>query len=166
MKNYLKLTIMGLMLIGLNASAAFTTSLTVVPGTMTNLLTAINGSIDIKSVTVQAAVTTNALFSLVDTPTNSLVYVNPAYTNKLRYATNMIYGPLTNYYGVTNFLTNIALITISNVVAQSTNNYNTFGFSAAANSTVTYDQDLYFNHGAWVTNFGGGNVVVTITYVQ
>jgi hypothetical protein len=154
------------MLIGLNASAAFTTSLTVVPGTMTNLLSLNNGSAVISSVTAQASVTTNALFSLVDTPTNSLVYVNPAYTNKLRYATNMIYGPLTNYYGVTNMLTNIALITVSNVVAANTNNYNIFGFSAAANSTVTYDQNLYFNHGAWVTNYGGGNVIVTITYIQ
>jgi len=168
MNKYFKLAIIGLLLASSSAMASFTTTATVVAGGVANLLTLVNGSAKVSSVTIQANTTNNATITLFDSPTNVWTYVNPAYTNRSVYATNLIQGPFTNYYGATNYLTNLDLITVTNnVIAASTNTYNSFGFSATTNTAVTYSSlNLYFDHGLWLTNTGTGTVVFTIVYVQ
>lgn len=144
---------------------ANTVTTTVNPNGFVNLLTAFPGSTYIKQVTISAN-TTNAAVLILDTPTNALTYVNPAYTNTISYATNYITS-WTNFYGVAQSTTNIALIDVTNnVVASVTNSYPIrLSVSALASTTVPYNNvNTYFNRGIWATNSSSGVATVIITY--
>lgn len=152
--------------ITVSANAAFVVSQAVIGNTMTNLLTLVNGSALVTSITIQSTTATNANGVIGDTTTNSLFIVNPAYTNRISYATNIIYGPFTNYYGGTYTLTNFALIDITNSVASTTTPVNSVSVYAAANTSVTYyPVRYYFDRGIWFTNQGAGLVNVSIQYL-
>lgn len=168
MNKYFKLAAIGLLLASSSAMASFTQTTTVTGAAMVNLLTLVNGSAKVSQVTIQASTATNTAVILYDCPTNALTYVNPAYTNRASYATNLITGPLTNYYGGVFYQTNMALVDVTNnVVASTTNSYNSFGFSSTASTSTTYSSlNLYFEHGLWVTNTTAGTAVFTIVYVQ
>ena len=90
------------LLIGISVAAnAGTFTVTVQPGTFTNLLNGFPGSIYVSRL-VMTAGATNASVLVIDTPTNTFTFVTPAYTNYTTYATN-IATTYTNYYG-TEFL--------------------------------------------------------------
>jgi hypothetical protein len=148
------------------ASASFVTSIVVAPATMTNIVTSINGSVRINSVTLSAT-TSNATVVLYDTPTNVTYYLSPAYSNTLSFATNIIYGPLTNYYGNIFYLTNMALIDVTtNVVAATSNTCSGVVLTASTNGAVTYNATYNFNHGIWATNTSSGSMYILLQYTQ
>lgn len=164
MKKYLISLFAG---VGMVASAAFTTTVTVPPNTFTNLLSLSGSGYAIVTSAAITANSTNASVSFYDTTTNSLTYVVPAYTNITSYATNWV-QTWTNYYGVTNSWTNISLVDVTNSVAASTNNYPVKIAAAALANTTTVLNPLYatFESGIYVTNTSTGIATVTIQYRQ
>ena len=156
--------------VAFGASAfAGSTTVTVVPGGFTNLLTLFPGFAYVQQVSVTASTATNVSVLILDTPTNSLTYVVPAYTNYVKYATNY-FTYYTNYYGATTYsYTNFALLTLTNSTPQATNNYPVrISAAALANTTVTYGSvaglSYFFDYGIWATNTGSGNATITILY--
>lgn len=151
---------------GLSLTAlAGTQTVVVQPGTMTNLLSTFNGSTLLKQVVVTAN-TTNASLLFVDTATNTLGYVNASYTNTYSYATNYITS-WTNFYGVAQTSTNVALVdNTNNVVAATTNSYPVnLAATALASTTATYvNINRYFMRGIWATNNSSGIATVTVTW--
>lgn len=157
-------------------------TLTIQPNTFTNLF-AFNpniGSVLVKQVILTAPVataTSNAVLSLIDTPTNWLLFTNAAYTNTVRYATNLTTF-WTNFYGVVQTNTpvgsNLVLIDITNnLVPLSSNAYPVrLTASATAGNTTTIvgaanSQNglaLYFDQGLWATNSGPAPGILTIIY--
>jgi len=123
------------------------------------------GSFTVRQIGITATTATNALVALIDAPTNSLSYVNSAYTNRLSYGTNYITS-WTNFYGTVQSVTNIALVDVTNIVTASTNTYPTRIIAgAAANSTAVFSGvNYYFDQGVLVTNQGSGSATVVITY--
>lgn len=156
-------------------------SVTVLPGTMTNLLSfsANLGSVLAKQFIATATTGTNFTAAVVDTPTNLLQYTQSAYTNTTRYATN---GVLvwTNFYGVLQsnnmvggtLLTNWWLVDVTNnLVSATTNSYPVRLYvGAPANGSSTYGpvsgqvNGYYFDQGIWVTNTGSGVGTLTVVY--
>lgn len=167
----MKKLLLSSLLFGALATGAFAASqaITVPSGTMTNF--PINlGSVKLTQIIASCPgtnYTTNVVF--VDTPNNSLLYTNAAYSNTLSYATNYVIT-YTNYYGRTNNLTNLVLVDVTNnLVAATTNNYpqRLIFALAGSNTSVRFDQvNYYFVEGLWVTNSGPGAVTLTITYQQ
>ena len=180
--------------IGLGLAVSFNAfalsfSVTVLPGTMTNILSFSpnQGAVLVKQVTLTSLGTSASSFSLIDAPTNSLVFVNPAYSNRVSYATNFSNLPgsvYTNFYGVvqTNTwiagvgaATNIwALVDITNNIVPATTNYYPTRMSgaSAANATVIFGPNVggqlngyYFDQGIWATNTSAsGTNVITIVF--
>lgn len=136
-------------------------------GGFSNLLTYFRGSAIVTDVIVSGSTTNAASVYLVDTRTNSLTYTTAAYSNVVSYATNYI-DRYTNFFGVVNSFTNVALIDTTNVVAAATNNFNIpFQGIAPTNSSLLYaGQQYYFANGVWATNLSSGSATVTITYQQ
>lgn len=159
--------ISSLLLVG-SLSYGATVSKTIPVAGFTNLLTApLSGSTKITQIIVTATTTNNAYVTLVDTPTNSLVYTNPSYVTWGSYQTNYI-TTYTNYYGVTNAFTNIAMVDYYITNAASTNPYPVrVTASALTNTSSIFDGvNYYFVNGVWATNTGVGAATVTITYQQ
>jgi len=122
----------------------------------------------VTQVILTASTATNTSVQLWDTYTNQTLFTNAAYSNILTYVTNYV-SVWTNYYGVTNTVTNKAsLVDITNLVAGTTNSFNqVMVLSAPSNTTIKVDQvNYYFQNGIWITNTSSGNAVVTITYQQ
>lgn len=164
-----KLILSTILAIGLSFGAfANTASVTVVPGTMTNLFT---GSGKITRIFVTATTSTNAAGLMVDSPTNTTAYTTLPYTNTVSYITNQPYI-WTNYFGVLNTNANssgnnFVLVDAPNVVGQATNNYISYGLNAAGNSTITVaDPNINIVRGAWFTNTGVGTLTVLLQYTQ
>jgi hypothetical protein len=163
------------------SSKAGTATVTVLGGTMTNLFsfTPNQGSVLVKQVIVSPATgVVPQLLSLVDTPTNLLVFTTLAYSNKVSYATNYVVV-YTNFYGVVtsnnwyqaavgNTYTNYELVDITNSVPQATNNYNVrFSVGVVSNSPpIVYSAiNQYYDNGIWVTNAAAsGSATVTIVW--
>lgn len=153
-----------------------TISATVVSGTMTNLLSTINSSVKVTSITLTSATNGASRVEFWDTPTNALSFSAPAYTNTISYATNLVGAPgsyWTNYFGVinTNFmLTNVLVdVPFSNGAATVSYPLRFVGATAAGTSTTFGGVNYYFNNGLWITNVssgGGGPATVTVTYQQ
>lgn len=165
----MKKILASLLIIGsIVAASAATITVTVPPAGFTNLLSVVGGVAKITQINVTASTATNTTVAILDTPTNALTYVVPAYTNRLIYGTNytQIY---TNYFGVltTNIMTNV-LTSVSQTVAATTNNYPVrVTQSALASTTSSIDGvNYYFINGVWATNTSSGNASVTITYQQ
>ena len=101
-----------------------------------------------------------------DTVTNQLVTTNLAFTNTLTYLTNST-NSITNYYGVTNYFTNI-------VIVDNTNNFNAATTNTLAPKLVievgantSYKADAvnyYFLYGLWVSNSAPSNATVSVTF--
>ncbi len=150
------------------SSIANTVTTTIAPAGYVNLLPGFNQSILVSQVIITATTATNVSALIIDTPTNVLTYINPAYTNTISYATN--YNTVwTNYYGVTqtNYAAYTALIDLTNnLVASTTNNYpQRLSVATLASTSAKFDQvNYYFNNGIWATNTGSGNESITITY--
>lgn len=151
-----------------NAQAASTVTVTVQPGTMTNILSTLtSGAAIVKSFTLSAN-GTNAAVILYDTPTNQLVWTNVSYISTQSYATNYIVV-WTNYFGATNSWTNLTLVDVTNTVVGSSNNAYAARISGAAlASTTTIINPLYtvFENGIWATNTSSGVATVTIQLLQ
>ena len=162
-----KLFIIGSLFAGLAASAGQSSSLLIPAAGFSNMLSSFAGSAKITGVFLTSPAANTASITIVDTTTNSLTYVNPAYTQYSSYATNLI-TTYTNFFGTVQSLTNLVLIDVSSSVAQSTNlNTVILTATAATNSTVAYTPVSFFaNKGIWVTNTGSGNATVTINYQQ
>lgn len=147
---------------------AATTSVTIPPGVMTNFTLLSQGSLKVTQVILTASTATNTTVQLWDTYTNQTLFTNAAYSNILTYVTNYV-STWTNYYGVTNKVTNTAsLVDITNLVAGTTNSFNqAMVLSAVASTSIRVDAaNYYFQNGLWITNTSSGNAVVTITYQQ
>lgn len=166
MKKYLILALLGLVTL-VNSASAITISQSVLPNSMTNLLSVYNGAAQVSQIIITATTATNASVLFIDTPTNQLTYILGAYSNRVSYATNYVTS-WTNYYGVAQSTTNLALIDITNSVASTTNFWpQRLSVAAAASTSARFDQvNYYFNQGIWITNTGSGNATVTITYHQ
>lgn len=174
MKKFIKNTLLGIglavALIASDAQATLGSSTTVITaGGYSNLLATlpnVNGSVTITSVLLTTPAATASTITMTDGTTNRLTYTLPAYSNLTSYATNYITS-YTNFFGVVNSFTNVALIDITNSVAASTNNYRIpFQASVATNSTVQFNGQYFFLNGVWATNAasGAGSTTVTITY--
>lgn len=158
----------GLLLVGAAYYAsAISQVFTVTNGTTLQLIT---GSARVTQVVAvsQAGVTNIASFQLVDAPTTNLLFTNLPYTNILSFGTNST-NSWTNYYGATNFVTNINLIDITNTNAGTTNNFSVriSGIAPTNGGSLKFDNvNYYFFDGVVATNLGAGNVTLTITYQQ
>jgi hypothetical protein len=144
---------------------AFTLTIQVLPGAMTNALAGFNNPVSVNMVAITAN-TTNASAVFVDTPTNALSYVLPAYSNSVYYVTNY-YVTYTNYYGVVqNTYTNLVQIDVTNSVPSTTNQYNQPLAIATLASTAStyYNLTAVFNRGMWITNNSSGIATLTVTY--
>lgn len=147
---------------------AQSTVVTLIPGAVTNLNSAVpivSAPLRVTQVLLQATTATNASIKFIDAPSTLTTYVLPAYTSVSKYATNLVIS-YTNYFGVVNTLTNLQLATVTNNVAQSTNNYPTlFSASSLASTTTTIDgANYFFGSGVLVTNVGTGTAAITISY--
>ena len=178
MKNFIKKSLVGAAAIASTSVFAGTANVTLVSGGATNLL-AFNanlGSVVIREITVAASGASNTTVAFYDGPTNlSLAYSWTAYTNSIRYATN-ITTYWTNFYGVvqTNTPTgsNLVLETFTNnVVPAGTNLYPVrMVVSSAAGTTTTYSGPIGsglgipFINGINVTNLSSGTAVITILW--
>lgn len=162
------LVILFALLLTLSIKAALSTTVVVPANTMTNLVNLSgSGHVIVTAYVVTSTNATAVTASLMDTPTNVLAYVVPAYTNITSYATNWV-QTWTNYYGATNSWTNYSLIDITNSVAQSTNNYPVrIALTAAANTSAVLNPTYtVFDSGVWVTNSSAAAATVTIQYRQ
>ncbi len=141
-----------------------TFTVTVLPGTATNLYT---GPCLVKQVVLSSIDTTNSTAYLFDsTAYTNLAYVLPAYSNTVSYATNYI-NTWTNYWGAVTITTNLALIDATNtLVAASTNAY-PIKFSGSVTAGTSYKVDqVYVPYimGLQATNPAtSGKVVFTVT---
>lgn len=152
-------------LLSLQASAV-TVALTIASGVATNIIPGF-GSAKITQIIASTTGTNTATFNIFDSPTNQFLYTNAAYTNIISYGTNYV-TTYTNYYGVTNSFTNLALFDASNTNAASTNFYPLrINVTAPSNSVTRLDNvNYYFINSPWVTNLGSGNITLTVTYQQ
>lgn len=132
-----------------------------------NLLANFSGSARVTGIVITSEATTANNVKFIDSPSDTLTYVAPAYTSVTTYATNVI-TTYTNYFGVTQNITNVALVETVTDVAASTNNYPVrFQTAVGTNTSVAYTGvNYYFGNGIWATNAatGTGSATVTITY--
>lgn len=165
-----------LLSIGLGIALAFTgiqyanaasATATVSAANLTNIATILSSPAKVTQVVITPDVSGSAILGFYDTPTNSIIYTNAAYSNILSYASNVITF-WTNYYGRTNYTTNLSLVEITNVINGSTNNYNLELYALApTNTPVTIPNlNLLFQYGIWVTNSGTKAATITISYTQ
>lgn len=147
------------------SSVASTLTTTVASGIMTNLAP-VNAT-KVTQIIVNSSLTNGGTFQIYDTPTNSVVYTNLAYTNIITYGTNLV-TTWTNYYGRTNAYTNLSVVDVTNSVAATTNtNTLVIAGNLPTNAVVKYDNvNYYFTQGVWITNTGTAPLTFVVTYQQ
>lgn len=162
-----KLFVASLLIAAVISVNAASTSTTVATTTCSNLVTLIRGPGTISSITFQSPSASVGSAQLYDSSTTALTYTNAAYTTVSAYATNLV-SLWTNYYGRTNYVTNIVLMQLTNTVAASTNYFPLLlTMSAGTNTAVTYSGlNMNFQSGLAVTNTGAGTIQVTVGYTQ
>lgn len=153
MKKFI-LSLVGLFAV-VTATQAYTVSIQVQPNTLTNLFASYggptNGAFVLTSVIITAN-NTNSTVAFIDTPTGALTVSQAAYTNSISYATNYI-TLWTNFYGVVQSTTNIALVDVTNIVSTATYTYPTvLSAGAAAGTSTTLSGRYVFQNGVFVTN--------------
>jgi len=161
-RKYIILALLGTL--GSISAQAFSLSMTVAGNTMTNLVPLSQGSAYITSLSVANPNTgSNVTVQAIDTYTNSLSYTNAPYTNNISFATNRIWAT-TNFYGVVNQNTNIALIDSTNAVGITTNLFpiRATVSAQAGNTSIFNSLNAYFASGIWFTNLSPSNAVVTV----
>ena len=133
----------------------------------TNLPTLLgtNVSFILLSAVVTSPANNAAAITVYDWYTNSTQRVTPAYSNSAYFATNYI-TMYTNYYGYTNWLTNIALVDYTNVTVAATNPLTAdYQWSAPTNTSIQFlGLNNRFQFGAFVTNTSSGTVTLTLQY--
>lgn len=146
-------------------AANFATNITA--GTFTNLALLINGSAKVTQFIITSTGTNYGTLSIYDSPTNSVLYTNAAYTNILTYVTNYV-SVWTNYYGRTNTVTNSAsLVDVTNSVAGTTNTYPLRVVeSVGTNVSATVNGSFLFQNGISVSNGSGSTLTISATYQQ
>jgi len=150
----------------LNASAAITVSKTLAVTGNSNMLTGFNGSATVSQISLTSSSTNMASIILFDTPTLAQTYSNAAHTVTSSYVTNQI-TMWTNFFGGTNYMTNVALVDISTTVPAATNAYSPVAvISCPTNSTVTYSGTWNFRRGIWCTNTFNSSAAVSLTLTQ
>jgi hypothetical protein len=151
--------------IGMVVSAA-TITVDVPQGSFVNAVTTANGNIKVSQFILTSTNASGVSAQAFDSVTNLTTWTNAPYTQITQYATNQV-TLWTNYFGATNYWTNIALVSVTNTVATTTNTYPIrFAGSAIANSSFTASGTYYFNNGIWVTNTGAAGIKFTVTYTQ
>jgi len=150
--------------------AASSSSVTLPTATITNLLgnsAGAAGSLKITQIVVTSPANNTATIAIYDTWTNILTYSNSAYSTVSSYATNLITS-WTNFFGATNYMTNIALIDYSNYVAAATNTLSPLvTVTVPTNQTlILSEQSYYFNKGAFATNLATGTATISVNYVK
>jgi hypothetical protein len=149
----------------INASAT-SISVAVASGGITNIFMGYG-----KVTYMVVSASSNLTATVYDMPTNTpTLFINPAYTNIVSYATNYSY-PYTNYYGVSNNITySNAIVDVLTGVAATTNNWPArLSFNVASNASVTVDGLGYtFLYGMWITNTSpaGATGTFTVTYTK
>lgn len=142
-------------------------SLNILPNTFTNLLSVNAGGVKVTALTAARDAAGTATLRFIDNNTNSLTWTNQAYTRTFKYATNVV-TTWTNYFGATNYMTNISLVTGSQSMPATNGLITpTVSLTAPASDTLVLNPVEYvFRRGIWVTNQGASNALVTITYQQ
>ena len=148
-------------------SQAANTVISITSGAMSNVPTLLSASCQVKNIILQPAAGNAGSCMFYDTSYPSNGYTNAAYIGVSRYATNYV-TTWTNYYGVVNSTTNVALYTLTNTVAQVTSTFPPLLSLATATNTSTEFQNMNttFVRGIGVTNTSSGTITLTITYVQ
>jgi hypothetical protein len=162
-----KLIALGLMLASFGVYAGATFSTNVVTTGVFIVPTAGSGIATVNYVLLSAPATQVAAVQMYDTPWFSLDWTNAQYSTMTLYASNSI-NLWTNYYGRTNYTTNVCLFTVSNNVAAANIPLTAIlRLNAGTNSTVAYSGlDAIFSRGIMVSNSSAGTVNVTIGYTQ
>ncbi len=151
-------------------------SQTIAAAGWTNVVGIIPGlSAKISSFTLISAPNTAAVLKFYDTPTytsNNTNYgaqfvTNAGYAYYTQYPSNVV-TTYTNYYGVTNNLTNLTLITVSNWTAAATNTLQPkLTINGLTNLAISVsDVNFYFTSGVWVTNAGTGAGTIIMDVIQ
>lgn len=176
-KHIKKLLLVGLLLsLSISVKAAFTFSLTVQPGTTTNLFPTFNNPFKVATVTIAATAGQSGIVAIYDAPTNvngpfwqsgmlPFTFTNAPYTN-YTYVVSNYWTTYTNYYGLVSYsYTNVALIRQTNSAPVVTNTYNAWLFVQATNGTANTYTGLsaLYNYGMWATNSGTGPATITFT---
>jgi hypothetical protein len=168
MKNIKNLFFSLLVTLGIVSSVqGFTLSQTFTANQFTNFTSMLPGPVKVTQIILVSSSTNNSSVQFWDTPTNTQVFTNSAYTNLISYATNYV-STWTNYYGATNSVTNISLIDATNTVAATTNNYPLrISLAAGTNASIRADNvNYYFTSGVWVSNVSTNPATITITFQQ
>lgn len=154
------------------SSFAAQTTITVKSGTYTNILVG-NGRLS-QFVLTSTTANTNYL-TFLDSPSTNAVYVVGAYSNLVTQTGVSFTNIYTNYLGVLTTNTYTGIREVTNSVAAATNSYNTLMTAVVSpNSTLTignantfpYGSAYYYYQGVGVTNSGGGDAIITLTFSQ
>lgn len=137
---------------------------TIANGAMSNLL---SSPVKITQIIYQSTSTNTTQFSAVDSPSATFTNIIAGFSTITQKATNYI-TTYTNFFGVSNSFTNLALISATNTIPAQTNIYPTqFTLFTATNSQARVDNaNFYFINGFTVTNSGAGPVTITVNYNQ
>lgn len=163
-----KIFLLSLSLITSVAVYGASISFTVPANTTSNLNASLipSGPIRVTQVIASSDGTHSAAAILVDNPSGVLTNYVPAYTNLTLLYTNYV-SLYTNYFGVTNYFTNIAQVTITNSVSAVTNPAPVrYSLLVPTNSSVSSSGNYFFYQGLTITNGGNGTGTYTITYQQ
>ena len=149
------------LLVALNVVAE-TKTLFVTTSGYSNVL---SGPVKITQFVLTSSATNYATLRFYDAPGNSTIYTNPATIDVQTYATNLI-TTYTNFFGVTNSITNLVIVDIARTNVATTNTYDVrMVATVPTNTTQVIDGvNYYFQNGVLVSNIAGGYANFTITY--
>jgi len=150
-------------LIAVSIQAA-TVATTVIQAGTSNVLT---GSLVASQFVLTSGAASAARVDIYDSPSAVLTNIVPAYITSGSYVTNYITS-YTNYFGVQNNFTNVALVQYSITNSAATNTYpRLLVITAGTNETVAIQGVNYgFNSGLTITNTGVGPATVSVTYTR
>ncbi len=157
------LTIVAAAFIAASTYAA-TSAASITAAGVTNMVT---GALSASSFILTSPANAATRVVLYDAPTVVLTNVVPSYITSGAYATNYITS-YTNYFGVQNNFTNVALVHYSITNAASTNTYPILlTINAGTNETVVIADVTYnFTRGLSVSNAALGTASFSVVYTQ
>jgi hypothetical protein len=162
MKKFISIVAAVAVCVGLMHAASV--SIVLPPNGITNVL---SGPLKVLQLGV-SPISNSASVWFVDSPTNTLVYTNAAYTNYVVYETNLPSSWTNTYFGSVTTVTNLAMAIQTNSISASTNSYAVRASLQAAAGTSTFIQgaSYYFGNGVCVTNASTNSTTVIVTYAQ
>lgn len=161
------LTLIALLAASLTVNAQLSTNITIPAAGFTNL---VPHSITVNSFTLTAPANNTASIRIVDSNTATNMYwTNAPYITRSQYVTNKI-TTWTNFFGVVNSITNLAVVQYTNTVS-STSNYwrQVMSLSALTNGSTFVDvssSPTVFFLGLSFTNLGSGAATLSINYTD